>query len=128
MTTLRHLVVVMALALGIGPGAPAQAQSPLSLGPSISECLAWLADHPEFTPHFDRLPPICFWHYRGWSCVQTWTPAGWLRPGGYCDAVWVNQSLASTHGPADEPRKPDPCYPNYPGAGILMQPPTECPK
>lgn len=78
--------------------------------PSRIACIEWMVEHPEFEPLFDNLPPICFWHYVGWDCEQTWTPAGWLRPGGYCEQ---RKTLLSSGSGGQRHREPEPCYP-YP--------------
>lgn len=92
-------------------------------------CLQWFADHPDFQPYFKNLPPVCFWHYTGWQCEQPWTPAGWLRPGGYCDAVIAQKSIAPVgSGLGLPPPAEEPCeYPTYP-VGLTAAPPPndEC--
>lgn len=109
---MRALVVALLLAFTTFP-AHAQHVWPLP-GVLHQACDEWIAEHPDFDPITENLPYRCLFHYAGWDCEQPWTPAGWLRPGGYCE---TKKSLTpSGTGNPVEHRKP--CYhDNYPYPG-----------
>lgn len=86
-------------------------------------CLQWLEDNPDFEPIFQNLPPVCLWHYAGWDCEQDWTPAGWLRPGGYCEQAKSVKSLVPT-GKGQTDRHRYDC--EYQSIGVAAMPPGYC--
>jgi hypothetical protein len=67
-------------------------------------CEQWLEENPDFNPISENLPAVCLFHYAGWDCEQPWTPAGWLRPGGYCEQAKSVKSLVPSGKGEAHPR------------------------
>jgi hypothetical protein len=120
---MRYLIALMFACFSLVPtGASAQGLIPGDAPLFRAACVQWLDEHSDFHPTFHNLPPICYWHYAGWDCEQPWTPAGWLRPGGYCEQARSTKSLVTNDDSDFVPRRDCPVRR---GSTTMMQPPTE---
>jgi hypothetical protein len=117
---MRVLVIALLLALST---LPAKADIATWIGTHRALCFAYFGLHPE-NERLPNIPVICNWRPADYYCrPEQNPPAGWLRPGGFCEVSLSTKSLVPTGSGSAPPEdecpvptrvavyEPEPCYP-----------------